>query len=180
MRQTCLLVSFVFLLAGCAGSATDNGAPTSSSATENDDEQPTWEARGNVTLGWLVGVGADNFLGDFDTGLTTHDVCPRATFYLPSPVSTVHIGWRDPAVDTERPGVGQYTLVVVSPTSISFITTAVEEGGRDVEKPIGGIWELKVQSTPAAVNLLWEIEVTATGFGPQPELIFYHDGDCIQ
>jgi hypothetical protein len=139
-----------------------------------------WSQSGNVSLGWVVGLGADNFSGDTTVGLTSHDVCPRHLFIVPRGTTFISIGWQAPSVQADRPGAGYYTLVISQPEEIHFIESELEEGAREWADPPAGVWEVKVQARGASYNLLWPLEVAMQGEGDPEPLRFFHDGDCLQ
>ena len=175
-----LTVVLLVLLSGCSSPPPAPPVETTVDATVEGPLQ-AWSQAGNTSLGWIVGLGEDTFLGDGTLGLTSHDVCPRKFFIVPRGTESLRINWTAPNLQMDRPGAGYYTLVISQPEEIHFIEPAVDEGLREWQGPPPGVWELKVQARSAAYNLVWDLGVGMSGNGPlEPPLEFFHDGDCIQ
>lgn len=173
------------LAAGCA-SPTPGASTAEAASPERLSEVPVefvgepWNQSGNVSLGWVAGVGADTWLGDGTLGLTSHEVCPRAMFVVPRSAKGIELTWDAPTAQADRPGAGYYTLVVSNPEAIYFFEPQVPLDQAWPIDPVPGVWELEVQARGAAANLLWTVHVQMSGEGPlEPPLEFFHDGDCM-
>jgi hypothetical protein len=156
---TMLLAAIALLLTGCTTpeDATLNTAATASAETAS------WNLTGEVTLGYVAAVGAQDPKGDLVVGLTTPEQCPQAYFLVPQGTKTVSVVLT--AVGPSNP----HTVALSSPNWTAYQDVVPPgEFSQTESNPEPGLWGLRVYPVGASVNTRWPATVNLGGIGEGP------------
>ncbi len=190
-----LLLTLAWTLPGCLS----NDAPTDAGLDAVDEHpdlgrgndsseasESAWSLQADFALGWIVGIGANTFLGDHTVGLHASDEgqCPRFNFFVPETASNVAITVDAvQGVDPSGAGVGSYQFVISNQELIQFTLPTAAGTEYQFDQPTPGIWDLWVDPNGAAANLAWPVQVVVNGTSPHAQvpddLYLKKYGDCM-